>query len=130
MPQVKIRIEKINRREVSGPKGPWWSVSYLAEGKWYSSPANEFTKDWKEGQTVEFEYVEKPSRDPGKPFLNIVNPNRKAPQQMGTDSQVLDEINGKLNQIMAEILAIKAIVTFPASESDNPPPHTDADAPF
>ena len=121
MPQAKIKIERISRREVHGDRGSWWSASFLAEDKWYSSPTNDFVKDWKEGQVVEFEYVEKPSRDPNKPFLNIVNPNKKGAPRGNTDSQVLDEIKNSMGQLMMEILAVKELLQKKAKPEEEAP---------
>lgn len=120
---MKIKIEKITRKEIKTPNGrepTAWNIGILSNDVWYSAWAGEWNQEWKEGQTIDVEI-----KTNGK-FNNIIPPKgQSAPRPQNnrgaTDSQVLDEINNKLGQLMAEILEVKNILKPQQPELPKPP---------
>jgi hypothetical protein len=107
---MKLKIEELARKEVNTPNGrnpTAWKVGVRSGGKWYSCFEAEWNKGWNVGQVLDVD-VEQNGQ-----FWNIVPPKKKS-----SDSIVLDEIKGMLSQVMTELLAIKAMLSFPTKSRE------------
>ena len=125
---MKLFIEKLFSKTINTIHGPKQQVSVLHKGTWYSAFANEETSGWKEGITIEVEVNDKQGKD-GKTYHNRMFPKRAGGYQN------LDSISSQQQQIMHELLEIKAAVQLlvkhftKAIGTDEPPPYTDDDVP-
>lgn len=143
---MRLKIDKISRKEINTTRGLSWKLSIFSGNQWYGAWAADWNAGWREGQTIDVEL--KTRQFNGKTYTDIKGLTQagQPSQQMVPDSHVLDEISRNVGQVMIEVLEIKKMMAdltelqgaplapTPEANQSGPeeevPPHTDEDMPF
>lgn len=102
---MKIKIEKIYRKEANTKYGPKMKILVLQNKIYYAAWENDVSSQWKVGQEID---VEVKSREwEGKTYYDIILPKQSYKSAQQSDD--LQEIKNMLGQIMHEVLELKAL---------------------
>ncbi len=114
---MKLKIERISRKEITTQRGKSWKLSILSGGEWYSAWAGDWNQSWREGQTIDVEVQDK-SGNNGVVYHNIMTP--KPVGGGGGMTHDLDELKNMISQVMKELLEVKKLIV-----RDDPPVPSD-----
>ncbi len=93
---MKLKIEKLDTKQIQTARGEATKVGVFSGGKWYSCFGGQWNSNWQVGMEIDVEVEHKPGREPGQVYNNI-----KAPQRSFGALPSLDEVNAKLDKIIA-----------------------------
>lgn len=93
---MKLKIEKLDTKQIQTARGEATKVGVFSGGKWYSCFGGQWNSNWQVGMEIDVEVEHKPGREPGQVYNNI-----KAPQRSFGSLPSLDEVNAKLDKIIA-----------------------------
>lgn len=94
---MKLKIEKLIKREKDGKYGKYVSLSVLADGCWHNAVEKDWNKTWREGDTIDVERT-KQGEYKGSPTYKIFEPG-KAPIDPGAIMKQLSLILAILHRM-------------------------------
>lgn len=99
---MRIKIDKISRKEIDTKYGKKWKLGVFSNNKWYSAWSQPWNRGWREGETIDVEITERQWN--GKPMFDIVGLTQ--PQL----SLGKSDLENKIGQVMMEVLQVKKMV--------------------
>ena len=93
---MKLKIEKLDTKQIQTARGEATKVGVFSGGKWYSCFGGQWNSNWQVGMEIDVEVEHKPGKEPGQVYNNI-----KAPQRSFGTLPSLDEVNAKLDKIIS-----------------------------
>lgn len=99
---MKLKIEKLDTKQVQTARGEATKVGVFSGGKWYSCFGGQWNSNWQVGMEIDVEIEHKPGKEPGQVYLNIKAPQKSYGGGMSSGADmVLAEMNKKLDSILA-----------------------------
>ena len=104
MENKKGIIQRASVNEGEGRYGPWKGLSFKIDEEWYSFFAGKhgYAEDWKEGDTVEFNWFNKPGKD-GKSYKTIMDPNKKMNGSYPAPAQNNSALEAKIESLTLKV---------------------------
>lgn len=111
---MKLKIEKLDSKEINTARGPAVKIGVFSGGTWYSCFKGKWNSDWTVGQEIDVEIETKPGKEPGQVYHNIKTPP-SAYNNSGLTAMI-QELSAKMDKALAAIEALKK----PSDNSDIP----------
>lgn len=106
---MKIKIDRIIRREKDGKYGPYTQISVQSEGTWYTCPQKAWNQDWQDGDEVEVGGTT--SREwQGKTYFSLVPPQGAAAAPANKNNEMVMQT---LNDIVERLKRIEDALSGP-----------------
>lgn len=101
---MKLKIEKLDTKQVQTARGEATKVGVFSGGKWYSCFGGQWNSNWQVGMEIDVEIEHKPGKEPGQVYNNIKAPQRSVAGSNGASpgtDLLLIEMNKKLDTILS-----------------------------
>jgi hypothetical protein len=105
---MKLKIERLNEKEISTSRGLSTKIGVYFGGKWYGAWKGQWNSGWKVGQTIDIPDDRITSNTSnGKTFWNIAGPPQQKTNGTAVDGQLLHKLTSLLEEIKSDLTAIK-----------------------
>jgi hypothetical protein len=115
---MKLKIERINEKEISTSRGMSTKIGIYCAGTWYGAWKGQWNSGWKVGQIIDIpdDRVTSKAGNNGKTFWNIAGP----PKTNGTavDGQLLHKLTSLLEGIKQDLVDIKTHLGLDTNTSE------------